>query len=30
MDHGAAFRSLYAADGGVRAVFSNKVADYVA
>jgi SAM-dependent methyltransferase len=30
MDHGAALRSLYAADGGVRAVFSNKAADYAA
>lgn len=29
-DTGAALRSLYAPDGGVRAVFSAKVADYMA
>ena len=30
MDNSDELRSLYAADGGVRAVFSDKVADYVA
>jgi SAM-dependent methyltransferase len=30
LDAGAQLRSLYAPDGGVRAIFSDKVADYVA